>query len=209
ADRAEQLLTARRFPSAGDLDDLGLTGRRDEVLLLSVGIRRPEWIILLAGAIDQNAELTFSAIARVLSGELQARDRARIERWQERLDATAHDAQRAPEPVVQGLFEALVAEIGADGGRVTLLKGGAERPLAAIGPAPTNGSTPRTEDQSAAVLASTFPLSGFSEVRMEVWSTNAMGRAASMAAQAWGRAVRPWLTETVAAVSDAAARTEP
>src|SRR5262249_59508104 len=102
ADRAEQLLTARRFPSAGDLDDLGLTGRRDEVLLLSVGIRRPEWIILLAGAIDQNAELTFSAIARVLSGELQARDRARIERWQERLAATAPPARRARGPGRQG-----------------------------------------------------------------------------------------------------------
>ena len=79
ASRAEQLLAARRFPSAGDLDDLGLTGRRDEVLLLPVGIRRPEWIILLAGALDQNAELTFSAIARVLGAELQARDRAEIE----------------------------------------------------------------------------------------------------------------------------------
>src|SRR5262245_8555652 len=98
AARAEQLLLARRFSSAGDLDDLGLTGRRDEVLLLPVGIRRPEWIILLAGALDQNAELTFSAIARVLGGELQARDRAQLERWQERLDAAAHDTRRAPEP---------------------------------------------------------------------------------------------------------------
>ncbi|HEX2457698.1 MAG TPA: diguanylate cyclase [Vicinamibacterales bacterium] len=209
AERAEQLLAARRYPSAGDLDDLGLTGRRDEVLLLPVGIRRPEWIILLAGALDQNAELTFSAIARVLGGELQARDRARIERWQERLDATAHDAQRAPEPVVQGLFEALVAEVGADGGRVTLRKSGAERALAAIGSAPTNGSAARSGDQNTGVLANTFPLSRLTEVRMELWSSNVLGRSATMAAQAWGRAVRPWLAETVAGVADASGRTEP
>ena len=209
ASRAEQLLAARRFPSAGDLDDLGLIGRRDEVLLLPVGIRRPEWIILLAGALDQNAELTFSAITRVLGAELQARDRAQIEQWQERLDATTHDTQRAPEPIVQGLFEALVAEIGADGGRVTLLKAGAERSLAAIGSVPTNGSAAISSEQDSGRLANTFPLSRLAQVRMEVWSSSALGRSAVLAAQAWGRVVRPWLTETVAGVADAAARTEP
>ena len=207
--RAEQLLAARRYPSAGDLDDLGLTGRRDEVLVLPVGIRRPEWIILLAGALDPNVELTFSAIVRVLGAELQARDRARVEHWQERLDVTASAAQRVPEPVVQGLFEALVAEVGADGGRVTLMKSGAERLLAAIGSAPPNGSTPRPSDQNVSVLASTFPVSRLSELRMELWSQTALGRSATMAAHAWGRAVRPWLAETIAGVQDVSARPEP
>ena len=110
---------------------------------------------------------------------------------------------------MQGLFESLVAEIGADGGRVTLLKAGSERPLAAIGSAPTNGSAGPPGDQDSGLLANTFPLSRLAQLRMELWSSSALGRSATMAAQAWGRAVRPWLAETVAGVADASTRTEP
>ena len=100
------------------------------------------------------------------------------------------------------------AEIGADGGRVTLLKAGSERPLAAIG-SPTNGSAAPPGDQDSGLLANTFPLSRLAQLRMELWSSSALGRSATMAAQAWGRAVRPWLAETVAGVADASTRTEP
>ena len=52
--RVDKLIAARRFPSGGDLDDLGLVGRREEVLVLPVcPSGSPEWLLILAGGIDQ------------------------------------------------------------------------------------------------------------------------------------------------------------
>jgi hypothetical protein len=209
--RAEQLLEARRFPSAGDLDDLGLTGRRDEVLLLPVGLGRPEWIILLAGMLDSNAELTFTAIARVLSGELQARELTRIERWQDRLAATPPELLRAPERVILRLLEELAAETGASGGRVTLVQNGTERVLAAFGPQgpdrpPSAAPIPPERDQGR--LSTTLQVAVGATIRIDLWAAGSLARGAAIAVQAWIKAVRPWLVEALADIAEETKRFE-
>ena len=191
--RAQQLLAAGRFSSAGDLDDLGLTGRRDEVLLLPVGIRQPEWIILLAGVLDGNAELTFSAIARVLAGELQGRELARIERWQERISTQSTDALRAADRLAAGMLDALIADVGAEGGRLTVLTNETEQPMATAGLAPPADSASPTP----ASLAATFQLTASSAARLELWSAAPLAPSASTVVQTWIKAFRPRLTEVL------------
>jgi GGDEF domain-containing protein len=191
AARAQQLVAAGRFPSAGDLDDLGLAGRRDEVLFLPVGLRHPEWIILLAGALDGNAELTFSAIARVLAGELQGRELARIERWQEQMAAQLADAVRTPERFATQILEALIADVAAEGGRLVLVTNGSDRVLAAAGVALSAVSA----EVKPEPLTVTFQLTAASSARLELWSAMPLAPSASTVVQTWVKAFRPRLTE--------------
>ena len=125
AERAAQLVAARRFPPAGELDDLGFSGRKDEVLVLPVGIGEPAWLILLAGSLDSNVELTFGAIARVLTGDLQARELARLERWQNRLTLLPSSTRAMPERALTELLEELVREAGAESAKMTVADRGA------------------------------------------------------------------------------------
>ena len=118
AERAAQLVAARRFPPAGELDDLGFNGRKDEVLVLPVGIGEPAWLILLAGSLDSNVELTFGAIARVLTGDLQARELARLERWQNRLAQLPSATRAVPDHALAELLEELVREAGAESAKM-------------------------------------------------------------------------------------------
>jgi hypothetical protein len=199
ADRAAHLVAGRRFPPAGDLDDLGLAGRKDEVLVLAVGIGEPAWLILLAGNLDSQVELTFGAIARVLTADLQARELARIERWQARLTELLARARATPDSTLNQLFEELVREAGAKGGRVGLTdRSGRRRTLAAIGSAdahePVHMGPQRAMDEAREIVV-TAALMPETSIHLELSGTDPVGPEVSAVAHTWVKALRPWIAE--------------
>ena len=203
--RAEKLLASRRFASGGDLEDLGLGGRRDEVLVLPVGAPSPEWLLLLSGAIDQEVELTFSAIARVLAGELQSREVARTDAWQERLGRLlADEKRRAPERVLLELLEALAADVGAAAARLTLVTGETERALAALGPPSPPSDTADIEIDTAEPAVPAFTggleIAPGTSLRLTLIAPGAP-RAAAVQGGSWLKALHPWLREAVARIA--------
>ena len=71
--RAAHLIASRRFPPAADLDDLGLAGRKSDILALPVGNGENSWLMLLSGVFDPDTEMALSAVAQVLGADLKAR----------------------------------------------------------------------------------------------------------------------------------------
>ncbi len=205
--RAEKLLASRRFTSGGDLEDLGFFGRKDEVLVLPVGVPAPDWLMILAGSIDQDVEVTFVAIAGVLAGKVQARERAQIEAWQQRLASLIDETGRAPERVLLRLLETLAANVGATEARISLVSRETERVLAALAPtppsdaeAPPAGSTPEIAgDRHTAVVE----ISPDTHVRITLTSGESR-RTAAMQLASWVQALRPWVREAVAGITTTA-----
>ncbi len=194
AERAAQLVAARRFPPAGELDDLGFNGRKDEVLVLPVGIGEPAWLILLAGSLDSNVELTFGAIARVLTGDLQARELARLERWQNRLAQLPSATRAVPEHALAELLEELVREAGAENAKMTVADRGARRQLATVG----NGTSLYAGDRASddpAQLSVTIPVSSDTSANLTLVGAGPLGPGAAALVQTWVKALRPWLAE--------------
>ena len=195
ADRAAHLVAARRFPSAGDLDDLGLAQRKAEVLVLPVGTGEPAWLILLAGTLDSYAELTFAAIARVLSGDLQGRQLARIERWQRRLVLLPFATRATPGQALEQMLAQLVSEAGADGGSLTCLEADGERHcLANVGETTQEpDALQETDHPSPGVrhLEMTLPIGQQASVRLELLGTGSVQPAAHILAQTWLKALQP------------------
>ena len=197
-ERAAHLVAARRFPPTGDLEDLGLAGRKDEVLVLPVGIGEPGWLILLAGNLDSHVELTFGAIARVLTGDLQARELARIEHWQHRLTQLAVVARSDPDTTLKQLLDEVVREAGAEGGRVGVQDGsGRRRTLAVAGAADVRERSPdtvappadpRQVDVAVAVTSET-------SIYLEMSGRSPRGPAAAGIAQTWLKALHVWVAE--------------
>jgi hypothetical protein len=208
--RAEKLVASRRLPSAGDLEELGLGGRRDEVLVLPVGpASRPVWLLVLAGTIDQEIELTFSAIARVLAGVLQTREALRIDRWQQRLTALMSEAHRAPERIILGLLEALATGAGAVGARVALIRPGESRALAALGHPPKPGHLekagaetrqPRTPEDEG--ISESIEIGPDSRLRVTLWPAPGAARIAAADLRSWMTALGPWLLHTVSNLTE-------
>jgi hypothetical protein len=192
AARAEKLLASRRFSSAGDLEDLGLAGRRDEVLVLPVGTPAPRWLLVLTGTIDEEVERTFAAIARVVAGVLQARDSAGIDVWQQRLAEISDDVRRIPERVLPRLLEALASEVGATCARVTLRSGGAERALAALGCGASPGKAPKPSGEE---LSEHVRISQESSINITLTTSRDTARRAAVELRRWTRALQPWLCE--------------
>ena len=194
AERAAQLVAARRFPPAGELDDLGFNGRKDEVLVLPVGIGEPAWLILLAGSLDSNVELTFGAIARVLTGDLQARELARLERWQNRLAQLPSATRAVPDHALAELLEELVREAGAENAKMTVADRGARRQLATVG----NGTSLYAGDGASddpAQLSVTIPVSSDTSANLTLVGAGPLGPGAAALVQTWVKALRPWLAE--------------
>jgi hypothetical protein len=200
--RAEKLVASRRFRSAGDLEELGMAGRRDEVLVLPVGEPHPQWLLVLAGAIDQEIDLTFSAIVRILAGVLQSRDMARVERWQQKLAAVVSEPHRAPERVILSLLESLATEVGAVGARVTLVNGGEDRALAALGqtPKPVDDREPQGSIQDDRI-SETLDVTGGKKVRVTLWPGPGPARSAGPELRSWVTALRPWLHDVVVSLN--------
>ena len=197
--RAEKLVASRRFSSGGDLEDLGLLGRKEEVLVLPIG-SPPDWLMILAGTIDQDVELTFGAIAGVLAGKLHARDAARVDTWQHKLAAVADETGRAPERVLLKLLELLAAETGATEARVSLIADGHERAIAALAPAAPGAepavSAPAEGDRHSASVE----IAPGMVVHIALASSGPR-RTASLQLSSWMKALRPWLREAVAGLA--------
>ena len=200
--RVDKLIASRRFPSGGDLDDLGLIGRREEVLVLPVGPPSlPEWLLILAGAIDQEVDLTFSAIARILAGELMIREAKRVEAWQDLLARTAEGGRQAAERTLLSLLGALAREVDAGAARVTLLRGRSERLLGALGPGqPPREATIRPPAERAELFSYAVPVAPDVAVRLDI-STAGDRRHAALQASSWIKALRPWLREGAAGLT--------
>jgi hypothetical protein len=204
AGRAERLVTARRVSSAGDLEDLGLAGRRDEVLVLAVGAARPEWLLILSGTIDQEVELTFGAIARVLTGEMHAHELTRVDAWQQRLALIAEE-KRAPERVLLEMLEGLAADVSAESARVTLVTQDAERALAALGPAAAAQEAaaepePPVTAPPAVSYTATIEVAPGMLIHLGLRAA-APPRAVAGQASSWLKALQPWLREAVATIT--------
>ena len=194
--RAAHLVAVRR-PSPGDLDDVGLDGRAGDVLVLAVGGREPTWLIVLTGQLDTQVELTFEAIAQVMTGDLQARELARVDRWHRRLAQSTH-AIRTPDVALTELLEELVTEAGAEGGLVRVLeRPGAGRVAAAVG---ANAlGTFRSSGDALAWDPNTLELRvpAAPDITLEVVlsSSHALGVSAGPSGHAWLKALRPWIAE--------------
>jgi GGDEF domain-containing protein len=196
--RINQLLAMRRFPSGGDLDDLGLAGRRDEVLVLPVGLGEPRWVLLVAGGLESQAELTFSAIARVLTGEFHARAVGAIERWRKILEST--NGTVAPERTILQMLEQLAAETQADRGRVTLLHGDEARLLAAFG-YPVGEAVDQSPDyastRSTGLIETTFGIAPNIAIRLELRGAEAQLSQEHDIVQQWWSALQPWFASAL------------
>lgn len=198
--RVDKLIASRRFSSGGDLDDLGLVGRRDEVLVLPVGAAgAPDWLVILAGTIDQEVELTFAALTKVLTGELQARELARLARWERRLTDTRQDERRAPERTLFLLVEALAADVGAHAASLTLITDGEARALAAFGERQAaqaspeeRAAPPADEDVPPYVRALQIAPGTLVQLRLE---SRGDPRVVLVQAESWMRALQLWLGE--------------
>jgi hypothetical protein len=197
--RAEKLVASRRFSSGGDLEDLGLLGRKEEVLVLPIG-SPPDWLMILAGAIDQDVELSFAAIAGVLAGKLHAREGARVDVWQQKLASLADESGRAPERVLLKLLELLATETAATEARVSLIADGQERAIAALGAAPAAGTDnvecPEAESAGDRHTASVEIAPG-TAVQITLRSSGSR-RNAAIQLSSWLKALRPWLREAAA-----------
>ena len=181
------------------LEDLGLAGRKDEVLVLPVGIGEPGWLILLVGNLDSHVELTFGAIARVLTGDLQARELARMEHWQHRLTQLAVVDRSDPDSTLKQLLDDVVREAGAEGGRVGVQDGsGRRRTLAVAGAADVRErpgpdmvappGDPRLVDVAVAVTPE-------SSIYLELSGNSPRGPAAAAIAQTWLKTLHVWVAE--------------
>ena len=195
--RAEKLIASRRFSSGGDLDDLGLGGRHQEVVVLPVGrVASPEWLLVLAGAIDHEVELTFSAIARILGAELLARDAARLERWQGLLTNLMRAPAAAPERVLLSMLEALASELSLTMARLTLQSDGDERVLAALGPSEA------PLDAAAVAGTQNFTIGIGPDAVVALTLASAVDPLpVARQAVSWLTAVQPWLPNAIAQMS--------
>ena len=196
--RAAQLVAVRRL-SPADLDDLGLEGHGGDVLVLPVGGREPNWLMVLTGALDTQVELTFEAIARVMTGDLQARELARVDRWQRRLTHSPQ-ATQSPEAALTELLEELVADAGAEGGLVRVLEGsGAGRVAAAVGSNALGTFRSATDPVAWDPNLLELRVAVAPDVSLQV--VLSAGRPLSVSAgpmlQAWVKALRPWMAEVV------------
>ena len=195
--RAEKLIASRRFSSGGDLDDLGLGGRHQEVVVLPVGrATSPDWLLVLAGAIDHEVELTFSAIARILAGELLARDAARLQRWQTLLADLMRAPAAAPERVLLSMLESLASELSLTMARLTLHSDGDERVLAALGPSQA------PLDAASVAGTQNFSIGIAHDATLALTLASAVDpRQVAMQTSSWLTAVQPWLPNAVAQMS--------
>lgn len=208
--RVAQLVAQRRFPSAADLDDLALGGRRDEVLVLPVESGDAEWVILLAGTIDGHIELTFTTIARALTSELRARELVVLDRWQQQLASLPTAIAGSPDRMLLHLLEALVRQTGAEGGRVSLSHpGSGARTIAAVGPAVARIPKGESDGQNAPIQLA-FAVAARASMQLTLIGRDLAGSGAATEARGWVRALRPWLAALAGLPrrADVAARAE-
>jgi GGDEF domain-containing protein len=190
--RARDMAATHRLSSVADLEMVDWPGRRGEVLVFSIG-ERPDWIIMLAGVLEPEVELTFSAVAHVISGELTTAARLRRERWQRRLSALTSEGQTAPDPLLLTLIQEVAIPARADGARVTLEQVAGERTLAAY------RASPDAEDEPVAEAVPTsyvrrIQIAPDAHVRIQLWKRVEPFDYEDLAqVDGWIEVVGPWL----------------
>jgi hypothetical protein len=194
--RFQDMPKVRRLASSSDLDMVGPSGRRDEVLVFSVGAG-PDWLIILTGVLDPYVEVTFAAIAHVIAGELRQIMDRRIEHWRGRLREQTVEAERGAEAVLSQMLGDLAAAVGAQEARATLHRGGAERTFrgasAAAAPGPGGGVR----------QAGKVPIGFHSHVEIELQApAEPFGFESLASVDAWVAAVQPWLSGMIAGGGD-------
>jgi hypothetical protein len=180
------------------MDDLGIPNRKAEVLVLPVGTGEPAWLILLAGTFDNYAELTFAAIARVLTADLQGRELARIEHWQRRLSELPFSARTTSQRALTEILVQLLAETGADSGCVTSVNHGERRILAVSEPGLEEAFFSGNGDGVASHLCHlkvTLPMGQDAALRLDLIANRDFGQAAHPIAHTWLKALQPWISE--------------
>jgi hypothetical protein len=185
--RFQDMPKVRRLTSPSDLEMVGWSGRRDEVLVFSIGAG-PDWLIILTGVLDGDVELTFCAISHVISGELrQATDR-RIEHWRARLLTQTVEAERPPEAVFSLLLGELATAVRAEEARATVYARNAQHTV--------SGGTPGADPQSAEVRPDGRVPVGF-QAHVEIGLRGAptpFGYESVAEVDAWIAAMQPWLS---------------
>jgi hypothetical protein len=189
--RFRDMPQVRRLTAITDLDMVGSPGRRDEVLVFSVG-GGPDWLIILTGVLDTEVEVTFAAIAHVIGGELRQKMDRRVEHWRARLHAQTLEAQRPLEAVLSQLLAELAAAIGATAARATVDQGGSQRTFRGA-PAGTPG------EGGAITQLARIPIGFHADVEIALSGSAApLGFEAQANAEAWVTAVQPWLNGMIA-----------
>ncbi len=193
--RFQDMPKVRRLTSSSDLDMVGWSGRRDEVLVFSVGTG-PDWLIILAGVLDPEVEVTFTAIAHVIAGELRQTMDRRIEHWRGRLRAQTVEAERPPEGVVTQMLADLAAAVGVQEARATLHRRGAQRTF--------RGAPAGAQGQGGAIRhAGRVPIAFQTHVEIELRApAEPFGFEALATVDAWVAAVQPWLSGMIAATGE-------
>ena len=192
AARIAQLAAKRRI-SGEDLDLFAWRTRRGELLVLPVG-RRSEWVMLLAGVVTPEVEVTFTAIAQVLAGALQEAANRRQNIWKRRLDLHTSDITVARERVSLQLLHELAAASGAAAARLTLHRKGTQRTLAAVDVSAGPAAVAEAPEREGARFARVVPLGTDAEVRLELTPREgAITPEVVAIIDAWIDAIRPWL----------------
>jgi hypothetical protein len=193
--RFQDMPKVRRLTSSADLDMVAWSGRRDEVLVFSVGTG-PDWLIILTGVLDPEVEVTFAAIAHVIAGELRQTMDRRIEHWRARLRVQTVEAERPPEAVVSQMLADVAAAVGAEEARATFHRRGAQRTFLGT-PAGAQGR------ESAIKHARRVPVGFQAHVEIELRGpAEPFGFEALATVDAWVAAVQPWLSGMIAGDGD-------
>ncbi|MBA3886951.1 MAG: hypothetical protein H0X67_14660 [Acidobacteria bacterium] len=190
--RLREMCAARRVSSMADLDFLGGPARRGTALVLGAGLDE-DVVLVLLGAIDGEVELTFTAIAQAVGGELQIAAGGRLGHWQGRLSERASALAEAPERVLLELIEELCVAVGAAGGRVSFKRGDEQRTLAALDASGEAGERLMRADPARSHQR-ILSVGGGLELHLELW-----GRAAPFDLEpltevdGWVAVLQPWM----------------
>jgi len=189
--RFQEMPKVHRLNSSSDLDMVGWSGRRDEVLVFSVG-SGPEWLIILAGVLDPEVEVTFTAIAHVIAGELRQTMDRRIEHWRGRLRMQTVEAEGPPESVLSQMLAELASAVRAQEARATVHRGSAQRTF--------RGIAAGSQVQGGAVRpVGRVPIGFQVDVEIELRAAaEPFGFEALARVEAWVAAVQPWLSGIIA-----------
>jgi hypothetical protein len=194
--RFQDMPPVHRLNSSSDLDMVGWSGRRDEVLVFSVGTG-PDWLIILAGVLDPEVEVTFTAIAHVIAGELRRTADRRIEHWRDRLRRHAFETEQPPESVLSEMLAELASALRAEEARATVHRGGAERTF--------RGTAAGAQGQGSAVSLARLPIGFDAYVELELQGPpQPFGFEALARVNAWVAALHPWLSGMIAGGGDSA-----
>jgi hypothetical protein len=190
--RLREICAARRVTSITDLEFLSGPVRRGSALVLGAGLD-DEVVCVLIGSIDNEVELTFTAVAQAIGGELHMAARARLSHWQRRLAERASATDVADERILLQMIEELCVALGAAGGRVSIQRGDVQRTVAALDASGEAGERlTRVEPERSHQRI--VPVAAGVRLHLELW-----GRPAPFTFEplsdidAWSQALVPWV----------------